>query len=315
MLLSNRWKSLISFVVLIPIVPLLAIASTLSSPHFVLEFEQADASLASRILDYSERSFEQVSGQLGHAPTKKIRMVLCSSAETFNGMTKGKFPEWGAAFAIPSENLIILKSPRLLKRNVSFTEVITHEVTHIILHSFVGKARIPRWLDEGFAMYQSREWRIGNSWIVGRAALSNSLHDLGDLEVAFPRSEDEANLAYTESFLAVAYIIQQFGKQALIKLLQEVESSGDMEQAMRKTMGIGYERFKRDWMEYTKSRFSITSFIFSPGIVWSTIIVLFVIVFITKHQRNRRRLLTMDRDDLSFYEDDDVWSSTDEHWE
>lgn len=315
MFFSNRWKAFISFIILIPAVPLLAIASTLSSPHFVLEFEQADASLASEILDYSEGSFEQVSAQLGHVPTEKIRMVLCSSTETFNGMTEGKLPEWGAAFAIPSENLIILKSPRLLKRNLNFTEVVTHEVTHIILHSFMGETRVPRWMDEGFAMYQSREWKIGNSWIVGRAALSNSLLDLGDIELAFPRSEEKANLAYIESFLAIVYIIQQFGRQTLSRLLQEVKSSGDLDEAMRKTMGIGYERFKRDWMEYTKNRFSVASFVLSPGLVWSTILVLLVIVFITRLRRNRRRLTTMDKDHFLFHEDNDTWSSTDEHWE
>ena len=315
MFLSNRLKALIIFIILVPTIPLLDVVSTLSSPHFVLEFEQADAPLASKILQYSERSFRQVSGQLNHTPTEKIRIVLCSSTETFNGMTKGKLPEWGVAFAIVSENLIILKSPRLLKRNVNFTEVVTHEVAHIILHSFVGKTDIPRWLNEGFAMYQSKEWKIGNSWIVGRAALSNSLLDLSDLEVAFPRSEEKANLAYTESFLAVAYIIQQYGSQGLSKLLQEMKSNGDMDQATRKAMGIGYQRFKRDWMEYTKNRFSIASFILSPGTVWSTIIVLLIVVFVTRHQRNKRKLVTMDGDNFSFHEDGDVWSSTEEHWE
>jgi len=315
MFLSDGLKALIIFITFIPSIPLLVAASTLSSPHFVFEFEQADASLASKILEYSERSFEQVGSQLGHTPAEKIRIALCSSTETFNEMTKGKLPEWGAAFAIVPENLIILKSPRLLRRNVNFTEVVTHEVTHIILHSFLGKTEIPRWLDEGFAMYQSREWKIGNSWVVGRAALSNSLLDLSDLEVVFPRSEEKANLAYTESFLAVAYIIQQSGKQGLINLLQEMKSSGDMDQAMRKVMGIGYQRFKRNWMEYTKNRFSVASFILSPGIVWSTIIVLLIVVFITRHQRNKRKLVTMDGDDFSSHEDGDVWSSTDEHWE
>jgi hypothetical protein len=258
-----------------------------------VEFDTVDTYSAREVSRECERAFGQVTNEMGYSPEDRIRAVLCSSRASFERMTGGAFPEWGAAFAIPSENLIILKSPRLVKGNTDFPEVVTHEVTHVIVHDFVGGKAIPRWLDEGFAMYESKEWKTDNSLVVGWASVSNALEDLGDLEGGFPDSERWAALAYAESFLAVAYLKQEYGKQGLLRVFRELRESGDMDRAMKRAGSFGYASFKREWMVYTKNRFSVAAFTLAPGSIWTATILIFLVVFVARYRRNRRRLTAM----------------------
>jgi len=305
---------LVSFLFVLVALPSLVSASVLSSHNFIVDFDSTDAALARRILDYSERSFRQVTSQLNHLPETRILIVLVSSQDEFDRWSSGAVPEWGVAFAFSSKKRIILKSPRWTKADVNLAEVVTHEVTHVVFHSFLDGGKIPLWLNEGFAMYQSKEWEIGNSTVVDRAAITNRLYDLGDLEESFPWSEKGAALAYAESFLAVAYIVQHFEKQGLMDLLNELRQGKDVDQAMRGALGLGYQRFKREWMENTKSRFGIASFILSPITVWVFVVVLLVIVFMKRQKMNKRLLTSMSSDQFPVGEGD-LYPEEHEHYE
>jgi hypothetical protein len=264
--------------------------SLLSSPNFVVRYDTVDAALAWEVTDLAERSLIQVTSQLGHVIESKIVIVLASSEESFLGNVRGETPEWGMAFAFTKEGKIVLKSPRLVRKNIDMDAVVTHEVTHIVLHRALKGRVIPLWLNEGFAMYQSKEWEKGSSAVVGWAAVTDRLYTLEELESAFPWSEERARLAYAESFLAVAYIIQQFGKESLVGLIRDLSTGEDIDAAMRKRFGIGYKRFKRDWMRYTRERFSFLTFLLSPSTLWSAVIALLVVVYVRK-RRERHRLM------------------------
>jgi hypothetical protein len=197
----------------------------------------------------------------------------------------------------------------LVRKDIDVDAIVTHEVTHVVLHCALRGHAIPLWLNEGFAMYQSREWKIGNSAVVGWAAVTDRLYALDELESAFPWSDEEARLAYAESFLAIAYIVQRFGKEALIDLIHDLGAGTDMDSAMRRRFGVGYQRFKSDWMTYTKQRFSFLAFLLSPATLWSVVIVLLVVVYVRK-RRDRYRVMEDDADssvdDLDVTHGDDV---------
>jgi hypothetical protein len=277
----------------ITLAPAVVSASMLSTANFTVEYDSADARFARRLSEQAEKSLAQVASELNSHPSVKIRIVVPSTEDSFKRIMGGRVPEWGLAFALMDEKKIVLKSPRLLKNDFDLGAVMTHEIAHIMLHEFVAGRRIPVWLHEGFAMYQSKEWKIGSSALVGRAAITNNLLDLSDLENTFPWSEEKADLAYAESFLVITFIIQRFGKEGLWDLLRELESGKDIDSAMRSAFGIGYERFKRDWRAYTKSRFSILSFVVSPEVIWPPVVILFAIVYIKKQVQKRRRMMML----------------------
>jgi hypothetical protein len=257
----------------------------LSTPNFIVRYDSVDVVLARKVSEGAERSLTQVTSQLRHVLDVKTLIVIASSEQSFLKSVQGQTPEWGMAFAFAEENKVVMKSPRLLRKNIDVDGVITHELTHIVLNSLLKGHSIPLWLNEGVAMYQSREWEIGNSAVVGWAAVRNKLYALGELETHFPWSGEGARLAYAESFLAVAYIVQRFGREALVNLIHDLGAGVDIDVAMRKRFGVGYERFRRDWMTYTKERFSVLAFVINPATLWSAAIVLLVAVYIKKRKQ------------------------------
>jgi len=279
--------------------------SLLSSDNFIVRYDSVDVALAREVVERAEVSLAQVAAQLEYPLDEKILIVITSTEARFRETVQGEVPEWGLAFAFSEESKIVLKSPRLLKKAIDVDVVLTHEVSHVMLYRVLKGHRAPLWLNEGFAMYQSREWKLENSAVVGWAAVTDRLYDLDELEVVFPWSGEGARLAYAESFLAISYIIQQFGKESLISLIRDLGDGFDIDMAMRRRFGIGYKRFKRDWMTYTEERFSVLAFMVSPATVWSLVIVLAVIVYVRK-RRSRSRMID---DDLDYDVDaNETWS-------
>ncbi len=285
-------------------------ASVVSTANFVVEYDSVDASFARRLSEQAERSLAQIASELNYLPDLKMRIVLASTENSFEKAIGDSVPEWGLAFALIENRKIVLKSPRLLGSGFDLRAVMTHEIAHVMLAQSVGNRRIPFWFHEGFAMYQSKEWKIGNSALVGWAAVRGNLLDLGDLENAFPWSEEKADLAYAESFLAITFIIQRFGKEGLSALVTELKNGKDIDSAMRGAFGVGYERFKRDWYSYTRNRFSILSFLVSPEVIWPFVVILFAIVYIKKQIEKRKKMMklryeSIEQEDLEFDSNDE----------
>jgi len=83
-------------------------------------------------------------------------------------------------------------------------------------------ADIPRWLDEGFAMYSAREWGLWDRVNLIAAVLTDNLIPLGEIRSVNTFSESRAQLAYQESALAVqfeqewgGYMEQTYGWRAV----------------------------------------------------------------------------------------------------
>ena len=90
---------------------------------------------------------------------ERTKVYLAPSFRKFQEIQPGgEIPSWAIGVAYPSLNLIIIKSPRAIKRgHIDLIKVFKHEFTHIALgRAFKGREKVPRWLDEGLAMYESR---------------------------------------------------------------------------------------------------------------------------------------------------------------
>ena len=177
----------------------------------------------------------------------------------------------------------------------------------------MGKVRPPRWLDEGLAMYISHEWRLGRSVLVARALLFGSLIPLDEISRVNTFAHPQADLAYTESFLAVAFIVERFGESALSELVGELARSGDLDLAMGISLGMTYGEFLRQWNDEIVRRFNWISIISDPIVLWGFMLTLFVIVFILKRRHTRRMLKRWELQEEGFIED---WSGEDisERW-
>ncbi|MFC1682921.1 peptidase MA family metallohydrolase [Candidatus Zixiibacteriota bacterium] len=286
---------------------------TTSSEHFTIFYHRENAPAAQDLLTTGEREFSRVTGIIGHRPAGVIEIYLAQDPEEFRLLTLGRIPEWGIGAAVPGRRRIVLISPGSSPREADTHKVLVHELSHVVLGQALGDARVPRWLEEGLAMYISHEWRLGQSVLVARALLFDSLIPLERISTVNSFSRARANLAYTESYLAIAFILDRYGETRLHQLVHDLARHGDIDLAMQTSLGLTYREFLMAWNDYVTRRYHWASVLSNPVILWLLILSLFLLAFALKRRHSRRVL-------RRWKMDEEVWSEpsesegTEERW-
>lgn len=217
-----------------------------------------------------------------------VSVYLASSEDEFARVAGSSIPDWGAGVALMEKNAIIIKSPKFIRVGKSFRELLGHELTHIMLYRAAGERWLPRWIHEGLAMRISGEWNIGQDILVARAAWTNSLVQLHRLEGLSIFNGAEANLAYTESYLAVSSLLKDKDRYVLADLLSLYRNTGDFQISFKTVVGQDYSRWISDWYERTSTQYHFFLFIFDSKIFWMILPVLILLLFLLKKRQNVR---------------------------
>lgn len=158
--------------------------------------------------------------------------------------------------------------------------VLTHEVTHVATRS-AGPGEIPIWFSEGFADYVAY---TTNPDVSVDGAVHDYLDRLPghDTQPSLPTATDfdattsqDLTPAYSAAFLAVDYISQIYGRDALLELYHA--QAGDagaegaattplpLEQAMPQVLdGLTEQQFTAGWAAWVRSRAAAAAATASP---------------------------------------------------
>ncbi len=138
-------------------------------------------------------------------------------------------------------------------------EVLTHELAHVALARRTS-GRTPAWLQEGFALYVSRDDRralaaahLATTGTARAARRGLSLSGLARPTSIAQLSHDQLSPAYAYSSAAAFYIADVYGERRLMTLLREFgnpEISGPAgsrltDRVMRKVLRVSSRRFER----------------------------------------------------------------------
>ena len=261
---------------------------TLSTPRF--DIYAHDGNRAKEMKMILESSYQKISGFLADSLTQVVSVYLVDSDEEFRSLVGEGFPDWGIGCAVPSQNLIVLKSPLHFDYHRPLSELVTHELAHIFLGNLAKGVAIPRWLDEGFAMHQSQEWQIGQDISVARALLTGSILRLSQIESVNAFRESKAQLAYTESFLAVSYLANEYGEGAIRELVDYLASGTNIDLAFLKTIGSNYLTFQLEFDQYIKSKYNWISFFGDTYFLWVGLAFLMIFLYLAKKRHTKKIL-------------------------
>jgi hypothetical protein len=156
------------------------------------------------------------------------------------------------AFAVPSENLIVLDFGKLAGRPVHFRSVLKHEVVHLFLHVNHSGGALPKWLEEGVAQWASE----GVAELIEQpqpslledAVLSGGLIPLSALRDRFPTDSRMLLLAYEESHRVVSYIVETYGRSSLIEILTDIQRGSDVDAAFYRSLSAFPWEIERQWI-------------------------------------------------------------------
>ncbi|GEM_PF-401874 len=240
---------------------------------------------------------------LGDTLTYKPKIYIKDNIGDFRALIGTAFPDWGAAAALPYREMIALKSPAHFPLGKPLRELVMHEYAHMVLNHRLFHERAPRWIDEGVAMYVAAEWGWGNNLTMSRAVVFNGLVHLGDIENMNRFAEGKAQTAYAESYLAVKYILDEYGVETFNILLDNLRDRKSVDAAFGGAIGGGLDDFEKEFFAQLKTRYNIMSLFGDLYFVWIFLAVVIVIGFLLSIRKKKKYYRK--------WEEDEKYHSTD----
>ena len=129
--------------------------------------------------------------------------------------------------------------------------VIPHELTHLVFDSAVRNAYHypPRWLNEGIAVYLSEGYGSTDRSDVADAVDAGSIMPLSALAAQFPTSQARFYLAYSESVAAVSFLVQQYGRDAMVALVTSYKGGVSDDEAFQAALKTDVAGFEAAWLK------------------------------------------------------------------
>jgi hypothetical protein len=217
-----------------------------------------------------------------------VTLYLATSESEFLNDTGITPPDWGAGIAFLEKSMIVIKSPKYISTGKSLKELIGHELAHIMLYRAVGGRWLPRWIQEGFAMTQSGEWHLGQDILVARAAWTGRLVYLHQMEDMLTFKGAQAQLAYTESYMAMSRLFRQSDSFVLADMLKMYRKSGDFYGAWKANIGIDYVTWTANWLTSISREYHFLIFIWDNEMFWIILTIGFILIFVWKMRQNAR---------------------------
>ncbi len=155
------------------------------------------------------------------------------------------------ALAEPDGNRMVIDASRMRFRPDTLEATLKHELCHLILHDRIPAAGLPRWLDEGLAQWVSGGFSEvalpRRESLLDEAVLSGRLIPLKALSQAFSREGKTLLLAYEQSFSLVTHIIDRFGVDTLLALMDRLAEGRSFEDSLFRTLSHTPDSLEAEW--------------------------------------------------------------------
>ncbi len=229
---------------------------TIQNEEVIVQFEKPLRNAAKEIAEIYpavkaelEKTFRW---KLDFRPT----VIIIKGRKTFQRMAVSDLI---VAFAIPQRNLIVIDYSKMKTHPFTIEITLKHELCHLLLHHYIRRENLPKWLNEGVSQWVSggiAEIIIGgdSKKVLKKATLSKKFIRLRDLTKKFPKDEKSFLLAYEESKSIVEYISREFGTSGLLQVLSHLRNGDEVDMAILKGLSIPLEELEKRWHDYLRKR-------------------------------------------------------------
>jgi uncharacterized membrane protein YgaE (UPF0421/DUF939 family) len=126
-------------------------------------------------------------------------------------------------------------------------------LSHLVVHQVVDTplGGLPRWLDEGLAMYTEGELEPSYQRALEQAIQDERLITVRSLSSSFPADSELAHLSYAQSYDLVRYIIEEQGRSKMAQLLQTFANGAYYDDALQQVLGLDSDGLDAAWREWS----------------------------------------------------------------
>jgi len=232
--------------------------------------------------------------KLGRTRERAFRSVIVGSFEELARIVEGRTGRRPKAsvvgVAIPRDDLLIVRSDIVSPKLNDGTHVtLVHEVAHLVIHR--DASAMPRWRDEGLAQWVSESRLDARTEAeLGRLARVGGLYSLAELERAFPKEHASTTVAYQQSLHLASFIDEEYGPEAIVRLLDAVEGGAGAAAAIHEVFGLELAEFEEQFIAWAVRRVSWWTIALSYVNVWTLAGPLALIAVLRGWRKRRRQM-------------------------
>ncbi len=224
---------------------------TLSNNRITLYWYKGDDDFGQTLFDQANKALDQLEKNVGVALEDPVKIFIYGSHNDLMDAISVGAQEWTGGQAFTDYGVVMMGvSPGNLDWGLKAT---THELTHLVIHQATDNpyGDLPRWLDEGLAVYNEDPNRLDSQFRYSfeEAVDSGSLMTLQTLSSSFPANSNAANLAYGESGAVVKFIIDTYGTEAMAHLLDIFSEGSLYDDALKEALGVDTKGLDNVWRD------------------------------------------------------------------
>lgn len=205
----------------------LAKFTTIEANRFLIRMSAEEAAAyGPLVVDLLGRARETICEKYGLKLDKEITVEIFPKPDDFAVRTFG-MPGVAGYLGVCFGDVITANSPAGQLNPSNWESVLWHEFTHVVTLNLT-RNKMPRWLSEGISVYEERQanpaWGEQMNPTYRVLILQGELTPIGELSSAFmnPPTPVHVQFAYYESSLVVEYLIEQFGFESLLAILNDL---------------------------------------------------------------------------------------------
>lgn len=260
----------------------------LESPGFTARYQGGDSVRAQRALV----TLEAVRHLPGLSGTEtRATLTVAPTREVMDSLVGGLVPEWAGALAIPSRMEMIIPSGRFWPGSrVEEVRVLRHEWAHLALAHEMGRLRIPRWFNEGYAEWAAGGWLEDGGLKLSVALAFGGAPPLDSISIGWPRERVPAEVAYLLSASVVHYLVESSGTDGLEAFFQAWKESGSFEEGMRDVYGAAPEQLEVAWRKWVKRRYGWLLLLSHSSVFWLLLAGALAAMFFVRRRHRREQM-------------------------
>lgn len=254
------------------------------------------------LIEQADAVRAELSARLGTPVLHRVVVHIARTPGEMLGLAPqgAPFPKYAAGVAYPQLGLILLTiAPVHPNSQHDVLEVFKHELAHLALNDATGGRSVPRWFNEGFAVFASGESSIVRLQSLWTATLSDSLLPLERLERTFPADDVTASVAYAEAVDVVRFLVRREEQQRFGALIERVAGGQPFERALKDSYGTDLSSLEFEWREDVARRYTFWPVFFSGSVIWAAAIGLFIWGWRKRRKRTRETLLRWAREEAA----------------
>ncbi|MDP8254328.1 MAG: peptidase MA family metallohydrolase [Candidatus Alcyoniella australis] len=280
----------------------------IQTDYATIHYQRSDSLAAEKLAQIIPPTVQRIERDLQLPRQPRFKVYLAPDRSTYDEISPGRTPpQWSVGWARPESGLIVLLSQNAARgegRELLTTQVLVHELAHLMLHAKLGGRDVPRWLEEGYAKTAAREWSLGTATTLTWAVVRGRLIPLAQLVQRFPEDEPRVHLAYAQSQSFVAFLLDNFGPEGLGRFLELLAQGLPVEIACERALGRDIHALEHDWRRYLELHHTWLGLFLSRRWVWALTSLLMLFAAAISLVRRRRKLRAMELEERFEHDDD-----------